>query len=183
MIEHLSDYKFNIKFLKGKEMHISDFLSRHPDNDTDSPNEIIPIAFLAKDICHVVTRSMSKKAEADIPTMYPLKGEHRKPEKAKQGIIDLTKKKSSKLEKEKEKCKEKGKIEIKEKEEEDEAIEENRIPLPVIRPNKIQIDMLPNKVMNKIPKPPPSEEKLEKYEGLLKPTPIEIELKRTITTI
>ena len=26
LIEHLSDYKFNIKFLKGKEMHISDFL-------------------------------------------------------------------------------------------------------------------------------------------------------------
>ena len=33
LIEHLRDYKFNIKFLKGKEMHISDFLSRHPDND------------------------------------------------------------------------------------------------------------------------------------------------------
>ena len=40
LIEHLSDYKFNITFLKGKEMRISDFLSRHPDNDTDSPNEI-----------------------------------------------------------------------------------------------------------------------------------------------
>ena len=26
LIEHLSDYKFNIKLLKGKEMHISDFL-------------------------------------------------------------------------------------------------------------------------------------------------------------
>ena len=92
LIEHLSDDKFNIKFLKGKEMHISDFLSRHPANDNDSPNEITPIAYLAKDICHIVTRSMSKKAEADVPTMYPLKGEHRKPEKAKQGIIDLTKK-------------------------------------------------------------------------------------------
>ena len=74
LIEYLSDYKFNINYLKSKEMHISDFLSRHPDNDNDSPNEII--AFLARDICHVVTRSMSKKAEAEIPTMYPLKGEH-----------------------------------------------------------------------------------------------------------
>ena len=72
------------KAFKAIKMHISDFLSRHPDNDTDSPNEIIPITFLARDICHVVTRSMSKKAEADIPTIYPLKGEHRKPEKAKQ---------------------------------------------------------------------------------------------------
>ena len=92
---------------------------------------------------------MSKKAEADIPTMYPLKGGHRKPEKAKQGIIDLTKKNSNKVEKEKEKGKEKGKIEIKEKVERDETIEENIIPLPVIRQNKIQTDMLPNKVMEK----------------------------------
>ena len=77
LIEHLSDYKFNIKFLKGKEMHISDFLSRHPDNDNDSPNEIMPTAFLVHDVCNVVTRSMSKKAEAEVPSMYPLRGEHR----------------------------------------------------------------------------------------------------------
>ena len=43
------DYKFSIKFLKGKEMFVTDFLSRNPDNDLDSPNEIIPIAFLLKD--------------------------------------------------------------------------------------------------------------------------------------
>ena len=61
-------------------MHISDFLSRHPDNDNDSPNEIIPIAFLAHDI---VTRSMSKKAEAEVPSMYSLKGEHRCQERLK----------------------------------------------------------------------------------------------------
>ena len=30
-------------------MHISDFLSRHPGNDTSSPNEIIPIAFVMQD--------------------------------------------------------------------------------------------------------------------------------------
>ena len=45
LIENLSEYKFDIYFLNGKEMHISDFLSRHPD-DEDSPNEIIPIAFM-----------------------------------------------------------------------------------------------------------------------------------------
>ena len=112
LIEHLSDYKFNIKFLKGKEMHISDFLSRHPDNDNDSPNEIIPIAFLVHDVCNVVTRSMSKKAETEVPSMYPLKGEHRWPEKSKEGIIDLTRKVNKKTVKEKEKSKKKGKIEI-----------------------------------------------------------------------
>ena len=51
LIENLSGpYTFKINFLKGKEMHVADFLSRHPDNDTDSPHEIIPIAFLAKEI-------------------------------------------------------------------------------------------------------------------------------------
>ena len=101
LIEHLSDYKFNIKFLKGKEMHISEFLSRHPDND--SPNEIIPIAFLVHDVCNVVTRIMSKKAEVEIPSMYPLRGEHRCQEKAKEGIIDLTRKTNKQAEKEKDK--------------------------------------------------------------------------------
>ena len=91
-------------------MHISDFLSRHPDNDNDSPNEIIPIAILVHDVCNVVTRSMSKKAEAEVPSMYLLKGEHRWPEKSKEGIIDLTRKVNKQTEKEN--SKEKGKIEI-----------------------------------------------------------------------
>ena len=49
LIENLSEYKFDIYFLKGKEMHISDFLSRHPD-DEDSHNEIIPIAFMLREL-------------------------------------------------------------------------------------------------------------------------------------
>ena len=48
LIENFSEYKFDIYFLKGKEMYISDFLSRHPD-DEDSPHEIIPIAFLLQE--------------------------------------------------------------------------------------------------------------------------------------
>ena len=154
LIENLSEYKFDIYFLKGKEMHISDFLSRYPD-DEESPNEIIPIAFMLQeletdkfpdhilylkeevdalpeqdnyvpyhvvdfmflfsddkhnnlallselystestrierlnvcrkekrqlhDILNIMTRSMSKSKKADVPTIYPLKGEHRKPE-------------------------------------------------------------------------------------------------------
>ena len=48
-IENINEYKFDIYFLKGKEMHISDFLSRHPD-DEDLPNEIIPIAFMLHEL-------------------------------------------------------------------------------------------------------------------------------------
>ena len=49
LVELLMDYKFSIKFLKGKDMYVTDFFSRNPDNETESPNEIIPIAFLLKD--------------------------------------------------------------------------------------------------------------------------------------
>ena len=130
LLEHLSDYRFGIKFLKGKEMHISDFLSRHTDNDEDSPNEIIPISFMATDllisfrdseqwykgnnkdammvivghecsVCaamseskpkecvSVITRSMVKKADVTPPPMYPLRGDHKQPEKSQSGIINL----------------------------------------------------------------------------------------------
>ena len=162
LIENLSEYKFDIYFLKGKEMHISDFLSRHPD-DEDSPNEIIPIVFMLReleqpdfpenflylkeevdalpeqenyepyhendfmfifsndshenmsmlsniysteytrietlnvcteeknqlhDILNIMTRSMAKTKQADVPSIYPLKGEHKKPEHTKQVNID-----------------------------------------------------------------------------------------------
>ena len=49
LIENLSEYKFDIYFIKGKEIHTSDFLSRHPD-DEGSPNEIIPIAFMLQEL-------------------------------------------------------------------------------------------------------------------------------------
>ena len=48
LIENLREYKFDIYFLKGEEMHISDFLS-YPD-DEDSPNVIIPIAFMLQEL-------------------------------------------------------------------------------------------------------------------------------------
>ena len=45
LIENLTAYCFVIRFLKGKEIHIPDFLSRHPIENGESPHEIIPIAF------------------------------------------------------------------------------------------------------------------------------------------
>ena len=49
-IEVLSQYLFKVKFLRGKDMTISDFLSRHPDQDLASANEIIPISFQSKEL-------------------------------------------------------------------------------------------------------------------------------------
>ena len=133
LIENLSDFKFDIKFLRGKNMFVSDFLSRHPDSEESCNDPIIPVAFLMKEMelpqhspkfldwlnimldsrevvaykecpfkeckCErimnmnepfqVLTRSMAKTVKADIPAMYPLKGDHKKPEKSKIGIIEV----------------------------------------------------------------------------------------------
>ena len=37
----------------------------------------------------VMTRSMAKSAKADVPAMYPLKGDHKKPEKSQIGITEV----------------------------------------------------------------------------------------------
>ena len=132
LIENLSDYKFEIKFLRGKDMYISDFLSRHPDEEESCNDPIIPVAFLMKEVilpehspkflewlnvmlsheelkvymegkfkeCEcdrvmrmneqlmIMTRSMAKTANADVPSMYPLKGDYKKPEKSQIGITE-----------------------------------------------------------------------------------------------
>ena len=112
LIEHLSEYCFNIQYMKGKDMYIADFLSRHPPSDTGPEGEIIPIAFLMKDwkegekmellemvdshncsLCEadkalpMVTRSKAREANLNVPKAYPLTGEKRKPEQAQTGII------------------------------------------------------------------------------------------------
>ena len=133
LIENLSDFKFDIKFLRGKDMFVSDFLSRHPDSEESCNDPIIPVAFLMKEIelpqhspkfldwlnimldsremvaykespfkeckCErimnmnepfqVLTRSMAKTVKADVPAMYPLKIDHKKPEKSQIGIIEV----------------------------------------------------------------------------------------------
>ena len=133
LIENLSDFKFDIKFLRGKDMFVSDFLSRHPDSEESCNDPIIPVAFLMKEIelpqhspkfldwlnimldsremvaykespfkeckCErimnmnepfqVLTRSMAKTVKADVPAMYPLKGDHKKPEKSQIGITEV----------------------------------------------------------------------------------------------
>ena len=221
LIEHLSDYSFGIKFLNGKEMYISDFLSRNTENDDDSPNEIIPISFLAKEVlipfskevdwyvpygnvdtvdmillheCNkcaieecddrfsdaeilcIITRSMTQAANAEVPKMYPLHGEHRKPEKAKEGIIDLTKQQERQpiqpLQKDEEPLPQEiglpqnlGETKIRSRIEE--LVTEPIPRIPVTLPNLQNVGRIPSKGINK-----PS----YAYEGILEPIPIDVRL-------
>ena len=49
LLELISSYLFNLYYMKGKDMILSDFLSQQKNNDSD-PSEIIPISFNAYDI-------------------------------------------------------------------------------------------------------------------------------------
>ena len=42
-----------------------------------------------KEPFRIMTRSMAKSVKADVPAMYPLKGDHKKPEKSQIGIIEV----------------------------------------------------------------------------------------------
>ena len=44
LLELISSYSFNLYYMKGKDMILSDFLSRHM-HDTNDLHEIIPISF------------------------------------------------------------------------------------------------------------------------------------------
>ena len=49
LLEILSSYSFNLYCIKGKDMILSDFLSRQIEDDSN-PYEIIPISFNIRDI-------------------------------------------------------------------------------------------------------------------------------------
>ena len=51
LIELLSPYSFNLYYIKGKDMVLSEFLSRQK-MDNSNPHEIIPISFTLKSLAH-----------------------------------------------------------------------------------------------------------------------------------
>ena len=42
-----------------------------------------------KEPFRIMTRSMAKTVKAEVPVMYPLQGDHKKPEKSQIGIIEV----------------------------------------------------------------------------------------------
>ena len=51
LLELISSYSFNLYYIKGKDMVLSDFLSRQ-NNDSSNPHEIIPISFNMHQVLH-----------------------------------------------------------------------------------------------------------------------------------
>ena len=51
LLELISSYSFNLYYIKGKDMVLSDFLSRQKHDDSE-PHDIIPISFNIHNVLH-----------------------------------------------------------------------------------------------------------------------------------
>ena len=85
LLDHLSAYSFNLYYLKGKDMILADYLSRHHHEDED-PSDLIPVSFCRlRDIetfC-VGTRASVKAKGESVPEVHGVEKEldpHLKPE-------------------------------------------------------------------------------------------------------
>ena len=90
LLEVLSAYSFNLYYMKGKDMILSDFLSRQ-EIDKSNPHEIIPISFDMKTILNdryykveeekgkylVQTQSQTKDSGIKIPEVHGTKSRFR----------------------------------------------------------------------------------------------------------
>ena len=105
LLEVLSAYSFNLYYIKGKDMILSDFLSRQDPGDEDT-KEIIPISFNMRSVLQdkyynvsknkekymVQTRLQTKASGVQLPEVYGLRKRldpHRIPEKQPQPIAGL----------------------------------------------------------------------------------------------
>ena len=105
LLEVLSAYSFNLYYIKGKDMILSDFLSRQDINDKNT-REIIPISFNMKSVLQdkyynidedeekymVQTRSQTKASGVQLPEVHGSRKRldlHKIPEKQPQPIVGL----------------------------------------------------------------------------------------------
>ena len=105
LLEVLSAYSFNLYYIKGKDMILSDFLSRQDPGDEDT-KEIIPISFNMKSVLQdkyynvsedeekymVQTRLQMKASGVQLPEVHGSRkrlDSHRMPEKQSQPIARL----------------------------------------------------------------------------------------------
>ena len=105
LLEVLSAYSFNLYYIKGKDMILSDFLSRQDPGD-ENTKEIIPISFNMKSVLQdryynigeneekymVQTRLQTKASGVQLPEVHGSRKRldpHRIPEKQPQPIVGL----------------------------------------------------------------------------------------------
>ena len=113
LLEALSSYSFNLYYIKGKDMILSDFLSRQNIDDSNL-HEIIPISFNLRAVLQdkyynlegekerymIQTRSQTKASGVQLSEVHGTRkglGPHKVPEKQLQPIVKLTIEKKPRL--------------------------------------------------------------------------------------
>ena len=113
LLEILSSYSFNLYYIKGKDLILSDFLSRQ-DLDDSNLHEIMPISFNLrtvlwdnyynfegeKEIYMIQTRSQKKASGVQLPEVHGTRkglNPHKTPEKQPQPIVRLPMEKTPRL--------------------------------------------------------------------------------------
>ena len=69
LLEILSSYSFSLYYIKGKDIILSDFLSRQNVDDSN-PHEIIPISFNLRTVLQDKTRSQTKASGVKLPEVH-----------------------------------------------------------------------------------------------------------------
>ena len=64
LLELLGSYSFNLYYIKGKDMVLSDFLSRQKTDDS-KPHDIIPISFSLRRVLHENYYTLDNTTETD----------------------------------------------------------------------------------------------------------------------
>ena len=134
------------------------------------------------DILNIMTRSMSKAKQANVPAIYPLKGEHKKPEHVKPDEV------KGKTGDEQDHHRQFEPVEMPVMEEFSEIpkVHEHEVGCSTSLQGKANIYQTPvidkqvrrpNSLLEPSSYPQVMSKQLPKYEGILKPQPIEIELR------
>ena len=110
LLDRLSAYSFNLNYVKGRDMILSDYLSRHRQKDLD-PSELIPISFcclkvyrsfiddrIGEDIFCIKTRSSAKASGEQVGEVHgaskPLDPNHKPEHQSKSRLPSVTGKSS-----------------------------------------------------------------------------------------
>ena len=110
LLDRLSAYSFNLYYVKGRDMILSDYLSRHRQKDLD-PSELIPISFcclrvyrilindrIGEDIFCVKTRSSAKASGEEVGEVHgankPLDPNYKPEHQSKSKLSSVTGKSS-----------------------------------------------------------------------------------------
>ena len=113
LLEVLSSYSFNLYYIKGKDMILSDFVSRQNVDDSN-PHEIIPISFNLRTVLQdkyynleeekeryvIQTRSQTKASGVKLPEVHGIRKRldpHTIQEKQPQPVVKLVTEKKPKL--------------------------------------------------------------------------------------